>query len=89
MSDFWFRPKTHGYGAYPTGWQGWALILGVFLGNIALMAVLFGPPLLAGEVPGLARFGLFALADTALVIGFLILVRNKTDGAWRWRWGKG
>ena len=29
-NDHWFTPKTHGYGAYPTSWKGWALI-GAFL----------------------------------------------------------
>ena len=89
MSEFWFKPKTHGYGASPTGWKGWALILGAVLVNFVFMAALLLAPLIAGEIPGLAPFLLFLVLDAALMIGLLRVVRAKTDGEWRWRWGKG
>lgn len=88
MSDFWFKPKTHGYGAAPANWKGWAAISVVVVGNLALMAVLLLWPMAAGTVPSIGRFVLFLLLDTLLVLGFLAIARRKTDGEWRWRWGR-
>ena len=88
MPDYWFKPKTHGYGASPTGWKGWALILGVVAVNLVLMAVLLLVPILRGGIPGFGDFVLFLVLDTLLIIGLLYVVRKKTDGDWKWRWGK-
>jgi hypothetical protein len=88
MPDYWFNPKTHGYGAYPTDWRGWALILGVVFLNFLLAAVLLVWPTLTGAPIFPTRFVLFLILDTLLVVGLLNAVRKKTDGDWRWRWGK-
>jgi hypothetical protein len=30
MSDYWFKPKTRGYGATPANWKGWAATIGAW-----------------------------------------------------------
>ena len=77
-NQFWFKPKTHGYGNVPTTWQGWALTLG-FSAFVAGMAV-------ATELKALSPF--WCVATVLIVtVGFLALAKAKTDGEWRWRWG--
>jgi hypothetical protein len=77
-SQFWFKPKRYGYGTVPTSWQGWASTLG-FAGLVAATVV-------ATE---LKLLSLTWCVVTVLVVtvGFLPLVKAKTDGEWRWRWG--
>jgi len=29
MSEYWFKPKSHGYGASPANWKGWAATVGL------------------------------------------------------------
>jgi apolipoprotein N-acyltransferase len=88
MSEFWFKPKTHGYGVAPSSWKGWALILGVVLTSFALAGVLLMPAALADAAPSSGRLALFAVLEALLMGGFLYVSRKKTDGDWRWRWGK-
>lgn len=76
--DFWFAPKTFGYGSgMPTRWQGWAL-LAAHLGAIAAA----GP--LADSRPGL--FTGYAVFVTLIL---LPVYAAKTEGGWSWRWGGG
>jgi hypothetical protein len=82
MSEYWFRPKTYGYGATPNTWQGWAVIVG-FVIVIAAAALLI-LPYRAQSPAALIVF----LAVEALVLAALwVVCRRKTDGEWRWRWG--
>jgi hypothetical protein len=71
---YWFKPKRFGYGATPTTWQGWALILGVVVLAIAIVRLVRSNPI---------RLGLLV----PLFAGFIALTARKTDGSWRWRWG--
>jgi hypothetical protein len=79
-TDYWFKPRRYGYGASPTAWQGWAALIAYPLvcaaGAVALFAWL-------SPVPGIVLFAVFMAAVT---FGFIALVRNKTDGEWRWQW---
>lgn len=79
----WFRPKTYGYGATPSSWQGW-LAVAVF---VALELLLAGVLLGVGEDAGLGRVIGFLAASALLVAGFMRLSRSRTSGEWRWRWG--
>lgn len=88
MSDYWFKPKTHGYGAYPANWKGWAAIIVLLALALALVWFILLRPLIAGRVPSVGEFLGFLVADTVLILAFLWLARAKTDGDWRWRWGK-
>lgn len=86
MSDFWFRPKTHGYGATPLNWKGWAVTC-AFLMAIGLLTLplLLWPELTPSERPSWL-LGAYLVANAVLTIWFVRLCRTKTDGEWRWRW---
>lgn len=73
---YWFAPRRYGIGAVPAAWQGWAATFGF----IALI----------GAGVGLAPTDLTRTAIAVpIIVGYLVLVRAKTDGEWRWRWGDG
>ena len=84
----WFRPKTHGYGASPANWKGWAVTLGFVVIETALTFVMFVRPIIQGALTAMTVV-LWMLASLALVVGFIAFVRARTDGEWRWRWGEG
>jgi hypothetical protein len=77
-NQFWFKPKTFGYGTVPTTWQGWILTLG-FGAFVAAMVV-------ATELKALSPYWC-VVAVLAVTVGFVALTKAKTDGEWRWRWG--
>jgi len=79
---FWFKPRRYGHGATPSTWQGWAAIIAfpVVVALVAL-ALIWALP----DVLGVIAFVIFI---TAATLGFIAFVRKKTDGEWRWRWGK-
>jgi hypothetical protein len=81
-TEYWFRPRRYGHGATPSTWQGWAAIA-AFVVVCAVVAIA-----LFGLLPGGWSFILFTLFMVLAVIGFIAFVRKKTDGEWRWRWGK-
>jgi hypothetical protein len=82
MNEYWFRPKTYGYGATPTTWQGWA-VTAVAVIVIAAAAMLI--PNYGGRSAS-AWIAFFAVEVMVLAV-LLIISRRKTDGEWRWRWG--
>ena len=87
-SEQWFKPKTHGYGATPANWKGWAVTL-AFLGVMAASTyVLVASQQTTGSVPRDWVIGIWALGIAVLTGGFVWLARAKTDGQWGWRWGK-
>jgi len=83
-SGAWFGPKTYGYGIAPHRWQGWLATLAYVLlltGGIRLLRLLSQT---AAEPVQLA----LSMGWVVLVTGaFLLLVRAKTAGEMRWRWG--
>lgn len=74
----WFRAKKLGYGAgLPFKWQGWAV-----LGLYALALVGIGLLLKQdGAVPKIASLVLMLFVTAIL----LVIVRNRTEGGWKWR----
>ena len=75
--DYWFEPKSYGYGTgWPRAWQAWALTAGYSL-TIVAAAYLLLPR-------SKAAFVAIVLAATA---AFVIVCARKTRGGWRWRWG--
>lgn len=73
----WFRAKSHGYGAgLPIAWQGW-LMLGMHL------ALMVGAAVLLLDQPILMTIATFFCAFAPLP-----LYRARTEGGWRWRWGR-
>ena len=78
MTTYWFKPKTHGYGAYPTTWHGWALIAVFVLGQLALAHALL--PAAGGSI------GPWLAGSALMTVTFIWVSKVKTDGDWRWRW---
>ena len=80
-SEFWFKPKTFGYGATPTTWEGWAVIAVyglVILGCVVAMTVRKD------------SFSTFVSSMAMIVVATVVLVVvsvQKTDGAWGWNAG--
>ena len=74
----WFRAKRFGYGAgLPFKWQGW-VTLAVYL------LAMTGLGLLADNDKAIPTFVTVALM--LIVTGiFLVIVRNHTEGGWKWR----
>jgi hypothetical protein len=71
----WFAPKLFGVGAsFPIAWQGWAVLAAFLLAMAANAAYLSG---------------LVRVLVTLILVGALLLIcAVKTDGGWRWRWGR-
>ena len=81
MNEYWFRPKTYGYGATPVTWEGWAVI-------VAAVIVMAGAAVLIlnnGAHSPSALIAFFAVQAVVLA-ALWIVCRRKTEGEWRWRW---
>ncbi len=84
----WFKPKSHGYGASPANWKGWAATFAFLLVELVLVWILLLRPILETGEPTLGQFVFWAFCSGALTVGFVWLTKAKTDGEWRWRWGR-
>lgn len=85
MSQYWFRPKTHGYGATPSNMKGWVATL-VFAVTIGMLAALLMTS--SSGNPTIEMVLLWSAGVCVLSIAFVTLAYAKTDGQWRWRWGE-
>ncbi len=85
--EYWFKPKSHGYGAAPTHWKGWALVLAFVIWTLAITAIFVVFPSMSGEDFNITNFLTWIALLGASVIGLVVISHNKTDGEWRWRWG--
>ena len=84
MTRYWFKPKRYGYGATPATWEGWAFT-GLIVAIVAVAASLL---FRNGHAPS-GPMALVWWAFVAIVIALTVVVAKfKTDGAWRWRWGR-
>lgn len=86
MTQYWFKPKSHGYGANPATWQGYAVTLAFLAAILAVSLVLIAWPSQAGAGLSVWRLGVWGLAMFGLCAAFLRLCKARTDGEWRWRW---
>jgi uncharacterized membrane protein len=89
-NQYWFKPKVFGYGASPTTWEGWLLVV-AYCAVVSLATLMV---LIASE-PGKASVGTFwmlwAVWLVVVVVATTILAKvskRRTDGEWRWRWGR-
>ena len=74
----WFRAKKFGYGAgLPFKWQGWA-VLGLYV------MAMTGLGLLADNNDAMPTIATVALMLFVTGI-FLVIVRKRTEGGWKWR----
>jgi hypothetical protein len=79
MHEFWFRPKTYGFGATPVTWEGWAVIA-VYVAVVCAVVLLRRKRSL--------RSWWQAVIAILIATGAMAWVAEaKTDGAWEWRWG--
>jgi hypothetical protein len=84
MTRYWFRPRSHGYGATPATWAGWAVTIAVgavVVGSILAMQLLVGRS-------NFVAWMIWAAIVVVVTFWFVRLSRHRTDGEWRWRWGK-
>ena len=88
MADYWFKPKTYGYGATPANWKGWVAVLGYVAVIVALVLSVAALPADLPEGPRAWQAATAAILIAALTLGFIRLCQAKTDGQWAWRWGK-
>jgi hypothetical protein len=86
MTDYWFKPKTHGYGATPTNWKGWAATGAYALVVAALSLFLLVPP--PGQEVRAPHAFLWLGLVMVVTYAFLRFSKARTDGEWRWRWGE-
>jgi hypothetical protein len=88
MTQYWFKPRTHGYGATPANWKGCATVAAYIAAVVGLSLPLAAWP--ADLPPGPAAWQVVTwfLLTALLTLAFIRLARAKTSGQWRWRWGK-
>ena len=73
FNKYWFKPKKYGIGSYPSSWEGYSITL-LFIILIITIILQEG-------------FQIYKLIIVILLlIPFIILSKNKTDGEWKWRW---
>ena len=83
MPKYWFKPKSHGYGASPNTWEGWVATAAATLAPGLLAWLLLGGRANSSSAMPLV---IWLVATAAIFVGFYKLARRRTDGAWRWRW---
>jgi hypothetical protein len=88
MSDYWFKPHAYGYGATPANWKGWAVLGGYLAALLAITLPLLAWPAELPVGPAAWQVATWILLTALLTLGVIRLARAKTDGQWRWRWGK-
>jgi len=84
MTEYWFKSKNYGYGATPITWQGWVVTLAV---AVVVAGSAFAMNLLVDRSNTVAWL-LWAAIVAAATWWFVQFCRQRTDGEWRWRWGK-
>jgi hypothetical protein len=82
MARYWFRPRRYGYGATPVTWEGWALTVAV----AAIVAISVVAMNLLADRANFAVWIAWAAIIAAMVVSFVRISRQRTDGEWRWRW---
>lgn len=88
MTDYWFKPKTYGYGATPANWMGWVATL-VFLALfLSVTWLLIMAPALARSGPTPLDLLVWLVLQIMLIASFVIVCHARTEGGWKWRWGQ-
>ena len=75
---YWFAAKRYGWGwGLPLTWQGWMVLAGFLVINLAVLLL----------PHGLARYAFLVVPPASLVV--LIAICLKKGKPPRWRWGDG
>ena len=88
MSQYWFKPKTHGYGVAPANWKGWTAVAAYVAVVLALTLPLIAWPVDMPTSPKIWQIVTWAILVAGLTFAFVRFSQAKTDGQWGWRWGK-
>jgi hypothetical protein len=88
MSRYWFRPHRYGYGATPTDWKGWVAVAGFVVLLVTLTLPLLAWPAELPDGAAAWQIATWSAMVALLTFGFIRFCRDRTDGQWRWRWGK-
>ena len=75
-NKYWFKRKTYGYGATPTTWEGWLVTLG-------FIAFVFWRSSSVEKIPLQ-----FILELVLLIYIMLKITQKKTEGGFKWQWGR-
>lgn len=81
LNKYWFKPKKYGYGAYPSSWEGYLVIILFILGIFVITK--YTNIENNNYNPFLFLF--------LLIIEFIFLIyisKNKTQEKWKFRWGE-
>ena len=81
VAKYWFRQKKFGYGATPSTWQGWVVMIASAL---AVFGVILSGPAIRDNLLRAAWIGLGLLVTVLVTVG---ITYSKTEGGWRWRNG--
>jgi len=75
MTKYWFKPKKYGYGAMPSSREGWSFTI------LFILFVLY-------RVNKQDHMVMLYLELIVSAIILIVISKKKTDGVWKWRWGK-
>jgi uncharacterized membrane protein YbhN (UPF0104 family) len=81
---FWFKPKTIGYGATPSTWEGWAVTSAYIAVIATALVVMLATTSDQHSFTAWFVFCIFALCVTAI---FVLFCKAKMRGDWHWRNG--
>lgn len=87
MTEYWFKPKRYGWGAAPTSWQGWLVVVGFTVVSLLIAWVFIVAPTTAGIEPSSSDVFWFLALEFLAAVALIYVCKVKTDGEWRWRWG--
>lgn len=76
-NKYWFKPKTYGWGATPTTWEGWLVVVGFIAYILSISSFL------TRNMMG-SYFLYFSIGIAAIIV----ISIKKTEGKWKWNWGK-
>lgn len=76
-NKYWFERKRFGYGAMPTTWEGWLVVIAFILYILALNMILTKE-----------NAGAYLLYLGIGIVSITVITYKKTEGGLKWSWGK-
>jgi hypothetical protein len=83
VSRYWFRPRRYGYGATPSTWEGW-----VATAVFAAVVMALNAGIILSAQSNLRTTAVLIILVFAVIALFFWFAGTKTEGGWRWRWGR-
>ena len=84
QNEYWFEPKSYGYGLTPISWEGWAAtgVFVIILLSFAYLNNFFQTNSMKPTGPLLFVIEVFILS-----VLFMNVMRSRTKGKIKWYWG--